>query len=465
MRLRRWLEARCSRRERGTIMMLTSLTSVILITSVSFAVDLGNVRQNALQTQAAADAGATAGAQDLPAFAWSGCLNLPDAVATAAKYAASTINSTVPGSPTCASANTATYTVGDATITVVTPYNGSTTSIRVTVCRTVPIFFGGLVGQSTSNPCRSAAASRTSSGGRCGLCVLSPLGTSFFEAGGGTLTIANSDLVVNSTGSVFGTCSALDPPATHTGGGSVVATAGTIGGPCAVDWEGSYTPTPITEPAVTDPLGNIPQCPSGPGCPSGLNLLQPNVSIKDGTCSNPSPCPPGTFINGVLQPGVYHDVSNSANTAKSIAPGTYVITGDFKVTASASFNMPNVTLFFACVTYPVPCLPGQSGGFFDWNGGNAINMSAPTTGQYAGLAIFYDRLNASQSTTITTNAGSVITGTVYMLSAKLALTGGGGTMGSAFIVGTIKYTGGANVTVDPGAGLNATTSLSYALYQ
>jgi hypothetical protein len=167
----------------------------------------------------------------------------------------------------------------------------------------------------------------------------------------------------------------------------------------------------------------------------------------------------------VLQPGVYHDVQNAANTAKTIAPGIYVITGGFKVTASASFTMPGVTLYFACTTYPVPCLPGQAGGYFDWNGGNAINMSPPTSGQFAGLSIFFDRLNATQSSTITTNAGSAISGTVYMLGAKLAMTGGGGTVASAFLVGTLKYTGGADTTINPAAGLNASTTTALSLFE
>jgi hypothetical protein len=127
--------------------------------------------------------------------------------------------------------------------------------------------------------------------------------------------------------------------------------------------------------------------------------------------------------------------------------------------------MPGVTLYFGCTLYPLPCLPLQSGGWFDWNGGQAISMSPPTSGPFAGLAIFFDRLNATQNTTITAGGGTTMSGTVYMLGAKLTMTGGGGTVGSAFLVGTLKYTGGADVTLDPAAGLNATVVQSYALYQ
>jgi hypothetical protein len=213
---------------------------------------------------------------------------------------------------------------------------------------------------------------------------------------------------------------------------------------------------------VSDPLAAIPQCPAAAGCPSGLSGVQPDVNLDTATCSNPSPCPAGTFVNGVLQPGVYNDVTVS-NTG-TLAPGIYVLTGQFHASNSHALTMSGVTLYMGCITYPLPCLT-LPGGWIDWTGGGPVTLSAPTSGPYAGLSVFYDRLNTVQTSVITSGGSSTISGTVYMLDGKLTLTGGGGTVGSALIVGTIKYTGGGPITVDPTAGLNVSTSRTLALYQ
>jgi len=52
--------------ERGVVLILVALSLVVICVVAAFAVDFGNARQTARQTQASVDAAALAGSKDLP---------------------------------------------------------------------------------------------------------------------------------------------------------------------------------------------------------------------------------------------------------------------------------------------------------------------------------------------------------------------------------------------------------------
>jgi Flp pilus assembly protein TadG len=439
--------------ESGFTLVFVALTVVVLFTFVAIVIDLGNVRQVARQEQNAADAGTLAGAQSLPASAWSGCGSIPTAVDKAAKYAASTVSSAVPTATDCTTANTAIYTAGGATITVVAPYSGDTQRIHVQLCQTVRYAFAGIIGASSQTPCRQASASHTASVGRCGICVLGSSGQTFTDTMGGNLTVKNADVVINSTGS---------PAASSNGGGTFSVTGGTIGGPAAPGgFSGNkYSPfPPINEAAVPDPLASLPLCSAASGCP--VSASAPDVDLDAHT-------PAANFTGGMLNPGVYHNISVS-NTG-GLNPGIYVITGTFHASNSHALTMSGVMLYFACARY-VPagaaCQAGDAGGQFNITGGGATTLSPPTSGTYTGVSIFYDRTisQGCGTSTVTPGGGWNVSGTIYMANSCIKFTQGGAGFGSSLVIGSIETTGGGDIVIDPSTGLNAGGTNSVTLFQ
>ncbi|MBV8236581.1 MAG: Tad domain-containing protein [Acidimicrobiia bacterium] len=432
--------------QRRFTLVFVALSVVMLFTFVAIVVDLGNVRQVANNEQNSSDSGVLAAAQDLGSCdGTSGaCTATSTAITHAANYAASTLNSSLPQSYTTGCpAGSSCYTAGTAsnapTIVVTSPYAGSNQKIHAQVCQRVVYFFAEVIGQRSSTPCKSATAGANATAGRCGICVLGTAGTTLIDTAGGNLLVKHGDVVVNSTG---------NPSSNKTGGGTFTAANGTIGGPGV--FSGPYSPTPINEAAIPDPLAGLPACIGIAPCPTATG---PGDSVN---LDNQTPA--ADFSGGLLKPGVYNNISVS-NTG-GLNPGIYVITGDFHASNSHALTMNGVMLYFACTGYPTPCTVGSAGGNYQWTGGGATSLSAQTSGPYAGVSIFFDRNNteAVGVNQLTAGGTSSITGTIYMKDAGVTVTAGGATIGSSLVLGALTYTGGGNVTIDPGAGVNASSN-------
>jgi hypothetical protein len=91
-------------------------------------------------------------------------------------------------------------------------------------------------------------------------------------------------------------------------------------------------------------------------------------------------------------------------------------------------------------------------GTYSTNAQGLNNISAPTTGKYAGLAIFQDRRAAEQTITINGGSGSLINGAVYFPNAMLRLNGNGSSvsMCAKFIAKQLEFVGNGSVSIsDP----------------
>ena len=87
-----------------------------------------------------------------------------------------------------------------------------------------------------------------------------------------------------------------------------------------------------------------------------------------------------------------------------------------------------MTLYVTCGgSAPSTCATGGgSGGTINIGGSGYVNLSAPTSGAYQGVTVFYDR-NNSAGLSIVGN-GSQLSGTVYAKSATMTITGNSGNM-------------------------------------
>src|SRR5207237_8855935 len=101
-----------------------------------------------------------------------------------------------------------------------------------------------------------------------------------------------------------------------------------------------------------------------------------------------------------------------------------VIRGELGVSGTGSIVGSGGTLYLACSGYPTPCITGQAGAQIAMSGSGSSQLTAPTSGTYKGLAIFYDRANISPIA-ISGNGGDSLTGTVYGKSAVAELSGTG----------------------------------------
>lgn len=134
--LRRHLTALHSRQD-GAVLVLVAVLMVAMLGLAAFVIDVGHWYQVHRQAQAAADAAALAGAQDLPGSA-----------TTASSDATAYVNKNISG----------------ATTSVTTPYQSSSSEIKVSVSVSSPSFFGKLLGISSATISASAAAAATPTG-------------------------------------------------------------------------------------------------------------------------------------------------------------------------------------------------------------------------------------------------------------------------------------------------------------
>jgi Flp pilus assembly protein TadG len=254
-----------------------------------------------------------------------------------------------------------------------------------------------------------------SNGPPCGFCVLASSGTALTVAGNGSLTV-NAPVTVNSNSS-----SSIQMNGNHS---HLTATSiSTVGG---VSGNGIVSPTPKTgAQLVPDPLAGLP-------VPSGLTAKS-------------SPASGG---NVTINPGIYTTINRSGGTL-TMTPGTYVIkTGLTHSNGSIVGN--GVTIYFACSAYPTPCNSGQAGAGWSVSGQATETLTAPTSGTYKGLLIFFDRNNTAS---MAWSGQGVVntTGTIYAKSGLLSTSGNssGPNLHSLVVVGRASISGNGSVTYNP----------------
>jgi hypothetical protein len=138
-----------------------------------------------------------------------------------------------------------------------------------------------------------------------------------------------------------------------------------------------------------------------------------------------------------LQPGRYcNGLSLSGNV--TLNPGVYVIDGDFRVNANANISGSGVTIYIT------------QNGRVNMNGNATVNLTAPTSGTYAGMLFFGDRSNNGGINNFNGTASSHMTGSVYFANQEIDYLGNfSGLNGCVQVVGrTVQWTGNTSVSTD-----------------
>jgi Flp pilus assembly protein TadG len=399
------------RRQRGQTIVISALAFLLLIAAVGLAIDFGgatNVRRN---DQNAADAAALAAAvvinqgQDLPTAS--------DRANTA------TTKSAVP-----ATALTMQYLKGDGSPATT---GAQVKKIRATVSETWGTYFIRLVGFPTIN---ISALAEVSIPKPCALCLLDPGASPALNlSANGGINVSGGDVQVNSS---------ANPAVVLSASGSINAPGTNVVGSVSQQSSGTINPAASTGVVpVPDPLAALPY-PSGPLPNNG------RVDVGD--------------ANRTINPGLYTQWALGGAGNLYLNPGTYVITGpageSVSVSSAGGIRGTGVTLFFTCANFPAQsctCPGGAPGSNLKISSDGGLQISAPTSGTYAGVAIFFDRCNTG-AIELSANGSTPVTGAIYAKSSALLLTANGN-MGLAGLVvvgtATLSGNGGINLAYNP----------------
>jgi Flp pilus assembly protein TadG len=429
--------------EGQAVVFMATFLSLLALGFLALAVDVGYFFHEKRVAQSAADAAAIAAAEES---------SYGTSSEQSAAYAIAKLN----GFDTTLATNPAVVTVGTPTSG---NYSGNSSYVQVVVTKPIQTLFLGAF-QRSSNTITIAARAvaghqsaancviglnatgvstanapiygypndnadiAVSGGGTlkapgCGVCGNSPGGTSVYAVGSGSI----SALSVSSPGGDF-----------STGGGSITATNG------------------VTNTGCTNPLAG--------------KLTAPSL----GTCSDP-PWMAGNAAGTVavvggqgaggaakaISSGTYCNFNTANVSTLSLGPGTYVFQGNFSTNSGTTINCPTCTggagvfLYFAPGSTMNSSVNNSEGSSPDGIvNGVTLNLTAATSGTYAGVLMWDNSGTSSSPDTFTFGGGanSSLTGSIYMPNTNLDLGNGTntGAMSSLIVANSIAVQGGSTVT-------------------
>jgi Flp pilus assembly protein TadG len=404
-------------RPEGQASILMALLLPVLLGMVGLALDSGQTTIKFRQSQNGADAAALAAAVKVQQ-------------GSSEASATSLANLVVQQDGILASQLTLTYldSSGSATSS-----SSLVASVRAQVQRNFSTLFMGVLGVNNSSVTATAKATLNRRA-PCVVCTLDPSAPSALTASGnGTLTVTGGGVIVNSSAS---------PAASLSGNGSISASSIGVVGTTSNSGSGSFSPTPTTGISpIPDPLASVP-------VPSVTGPVFGAYTLSSGSAT--------------ISPGIYDSITISGTGTLTLSPGIYVLKGGAAVHGNGSLVANGVMLYFACSSYPTPCTSGgQAGGLLNLSGNGTFAVTAPTSGPYQGLSVFYDRNNNSPLW-LTGNGSDNLTGTIYAKSSTYNLSGNGTTMpsNSMIVTAQLSMSGNGGVSISYTQSQNySTTSL------
>ncbi|HXJ94664.1 MAG TPA: pilus assembly protein TadG-related protein [Terriglobia bacterium] len=384
------------RDEAGVALVVVALAMVVLLGSLGLAIDMSYLRTVKQRMQTAADAAALAGASEL---------SYGD-VTSAAKADAATNGFTDGANGVTVSVNNPPQTAGD-------PHYNDSQYVETIISQSVPTMFGKIFGTKTVTV-QARSEAHLGSSPNC-FFVSSPSAT--FQVNGGSLT-AQCGIVVSSSASV----------AFQSNGATISATSISVHGGAQING-GSVNPSPQTNVATpSDPLSYIPKPTVGP-CGSGSGTTWSGSKTQVQLSNTTATFNPGVYCGGIQ--------FNGGVTA-SFAPGVYILTNSGSTSGYLQLNGTS-TLTGSGVTFYM-----TGSGSFQFNGTSHFNLTAPTTGTYAGI-LFFQNPNDSSTAQLNGDSSTVFQGALYFPGALLQLNGGTGNAAYTIIDASQVQLNGTNI--------------------
>lgn len=281
--------------------------------------------------------------------------------------------------------------------------------VSATVTERIPTLFSAVLGQPWSQvSVQSVAAIFKGGGGGC-VYVLSPNASGAWTQSGGTFSTGCGINIDSTSGSALlmsgGTITASGGAEINVAGGKS-SSGGVIsftGGGSLNTSDPSVPGNPVSGLTAPTPAG---VCTANPGYSGGVG--QNNITIPSGT---------------------YCSLSIIGGTGLVLS-GTYIMEGSFSVSGgNITTAASGATIYF----------PPSSTGNISVSGGN-LTLTAPTSGNLAGFALWKDGTTANSASISGSNL--TINGIIYMPSTALSYSGGNTPVQQSIIVNTISMSGG-----------------------
>lgn len=367
------------RSQMGAIAVLVALLLPALMGLMALAIDMGLALLRRNQMQVAADSAALSAAN--------------------ARQHGQDISAATLQAQMATTANGFKHAQASTTVLVAIPPGGSesfaadTGYARVTITQPSSTLLAWVFGSQTITTSATAVAGPTSSAQPC----LLTLGAS----GSGALSVTGNATVTTTTCGIF--VNSNSPSALQvTGNITLTATPIQVVGGYTKNGNVTISPVTIGAAAAIDPFANLP-LPAFSGCTFTNYSKSGNGSLV---------LTPGTYCGGITMSG---------NLGVTFSPGVYVLYGGgLNLSGNISpIKGTDVTFYNSgSSTYPYSSL--------NLSGNLTLNLSAPTTGNYAGMLFMQDPLNA-KGATIVGNSGAVLAGNLYFPNNTFAMTGNSGT--------------------------------------
>ncbi len=441
-------------RRQGVVAVYVAVALVALMGILALGLDGGLMQDNRRRAQAAADAAALAGATEqfsnYPAILTSistpgaAVMDPGGAAATAAMTSASRHGYANDGTESTVTVNVPPSTGPFA------PANQSPAElsrvagyIEVVITYNQPRYFSSIWGRSRIPVAARAVARGRWGGSGNGVIVLNPSASYALDASGqGRVRLTGGAAMVTNSNNITAV--------RQTGGGSALAatnyriTGGSTGTLSGIDSSGqpSNTSSPVEygSPPIPDPLAYLPT----PSVPANGTMTTENL----GNGNKRYRLSPGRYTN---MPQLSAGDELIFQQASATSSGIYYIDGNgFKSTGGTIKMDPEA------VTQPVggvmiynnPNGTQQSQAIqITGNSSGTVNLSALTSGTYAGILLFQNR-SSTVSMSVSGNGSFSMIGTFYAASAQLQISGQGtAVIGSQYVSDTLNLTGGGDVEI------------------
>lgn len=270
------------------------------------------------------------------------------------------------------------------------PNQNNTSAIEVIITQPQTRLFSAIWNSSPITV--SARAVALPEGQPCVLALNRTASGSFSEQGSVSSTLVNCSVVDDSSSST----------AMNIGGSARLSTnfVGVVGGISGTSGVTATAGTVTGYHYVADPYASV-NYPSYSGCDHRNYSTHSSVTLS-----------PGVFCGGI---------SINAGGSVTLSPGIYYLDGgNLSMAGSSSISGTGVTLVFTSSS-------GNNYASANISGGATINLTAPTSGPTAGIAIFGDRSMPTNTTFNFTGGGSQsIGGAVYVSHGALQWAGNSG---------------------------------------
>lgn len=312
------------------------------------------------------------------------------------------------------------YLPGVGTISVGTDLTGANAKVTVQLKETHARLFSSVFSSDPVVLAARAVAEVTGGSKACVLALSGAVSGAITVSGSTSVDLTNCSVAANSTSSsaflMDGSNAKIATDCVYAVGGAVATTGLTL----------TQCSQPVQRAPITpDPYAGVPW-------PDRLHIDQlpcRDLNFVSSTDYSFDYLPDG-------QPAIRFCGALSIKGSTTLKPGIYILDGgDFTVSAGAALKGDGVTLMFA----------GSAKSKL--TGSGAINLSAPTSGPYAGLLFFGSRRGTGVTHQVMGNSESSLQGSLYMPASSIEFTGNSSTTGTCtqIIADRVTFTGNSNI--------------------